>query len=114
LHPANRINGVRRGQHWRIPLVDPLLDSVFATMQKVPELQVLQVLLSRGTGPRFLDADVLKTTQTILRNGQEEVCLVIESRGDQMTAHTWLRETDGLVLRQDATFLGEQLILERD
>jgi hypothetical protein len=109
LHPVNRIEGLRRGQHWRMPRIDPLEQS----LRKLP---LVQTVLGEPPGVQMLQAEVLQETQP-LRWGFEDVpCLIIEYRGDQenLTAHTWVREGDGLVMRQDATLGGDQLILERE
>jgi hypothetical protein len=109
LHPVNRIDGLRRGQHWRMPRVDPLEQS----LRKLP---VVQAILGEPPGVQILRAEVLNEAQTLPWGLDEVPCLVIEYRGEQenLTAHTWVREADGLVLRQDATIGGDQLILERE
>jgi len=56
----------------------------------------------------------LQETRPLTYNGNEHACLVIEFRGENMTAHTWVRAGDGLVLRQDATVWGDSLVLERE
>jgi hypothetical protein len=101
LHPVNRVAGLRPGQHWRMPLVDPLRDALAAK-------------LGTNLGARFLDAEVLPKTEPVRWGGQEWSCLVIEYHGDDGTsARTWVRESDGLVLRQLATVQGERLVLQR-
>jgi hypothetical protein len=111
LHPLNRIRGLRRGQHWRVPLVDPLADSLNGMIQKDP---ALQVLFKRTPGIPTLRAEVLPRTEQIEYWGKFYGCLIIEYRGDNVTAHTWVRESDGLVLKQDATLFGDHLTLERN
>jgi hypothetical protein len=102
LQPVNRIQGLKPGQRWRIPLVDPLSDAVAATLPGLP------------SGPRVLDAAVLPETQLLSWDDQEVPCLVIEYTGDaDVSARTWVRESDGLVLRQEAR-QGDLLILQRD
>ena len=100
LHPVNRIAGLRHGQHWRMPLVDPLRDAVAG-------------ILGTRPGLRFLEADVLPESKTCLYNSKDWPCLVVEFRGEDMTARIWIREADGIVLRHEATVAGDELVLER-
>jgi hypothetical protein len=111
LHPLNRITGLRRGQHWTMPLVDPLGDSIAAMLQKNP---VAEMILKRSPSVRMLRAEVLPALQVLTWQHREVPCLIIEYQGDELVAHTWVRESDGLVLRQEATVWGEQLTLERE
>jgi hypothetical protein len=101
LHPVNRVTGLRRGQHWRLPLMDPLSVSMAATIGSTPTVS-------------YLDAEVLMETDTIRWNGQDWRCLVVQYTGNNRSAHTWVRESDGVVLRQDAMVEGDKLILERE
>ncbi len=112
LHPVNRITGLRRGQHWHMPLVDPLSDCLAARLKKNP---ALRVFLKKDPGIQILEAEVLAETKTMRwGGGHETTCLVIEYRdNDDISAHTWVRESDGLVLRQEATLGHDKLVLER-
>jgi hypothetical protein len=101
LHPVKRVLGLRRSQQWRMPVVNPVGDAVSA-------------YLGRSNENRFLDAQVFPETKPLLWDGKEWPCLVIEYRGDDLTAHTWVRESDGSVLRQDATVWGDTLVFDRD
>ena len=111
LHPVNRIRGLRRGQHWRVPMVDPLADSLYAMVQKDP---ALQALFKKNPGAPTLQAEVLLHSPQLQYARRYYGCLVIEYRGDNIIAHTWVRESDGLVLKQEATYWGDQIILERN
>jgi hypothetical protein len=92
LHPVNRVLGLHPGQHWRMPLVDPLSD-VLATIGKLPGTRSV---------PAALEAHVSQP-QNLPWAGQDVPCLVIEYRDeDDAIARTWVRESDGLVLRQEA------------
>ena len=71
-------------------------------------------MLKKNRGTAILHAEVLGGPRQIEYGGAYWGCLVIEYRGDDMIAHTWVRESDGLVLKQDATFWGDHLILERN
>jgi hypothetical protein len=112
LHPVNRIAGLRPGQHWRMPLVDPLADAVAA--------QVARDLPAFKPTPRFLNAQVLAEPQILMYEGREVPCLVIEYHGDDdLAARTFVRQSDGLVLRQEAmqksvTGAYDRVILQRE
>lgn len=101
MHPLNRIRGLRPGQQWTMPVVDPLGDFLSALQKGQPKDRVLQ-------------AQVLPETKLLTWNGREWQCLVIEYEGDDRSARTWLRVEDGLVLRQEATMYGERLVMERE
>jgi hypothetical protein len=111
LHPVNRITGLRPGQHWRLPLVDPLTDSVEAMVQKNP---ALQVLAQRAPRARILAAEVADESKPLHWEQRDVPCLVIEYRQDDFLARTWVRQSDGLVLRQEASIWGEKVVLERE
>jgi hypothetical protein len=101
LQPVNRILGLRPGQHWRLPLMDPLSDAVAAAFPGLPR------------GPQALDAEV--APDILSWDGQDVPCLVIKYTGDgDVTARTWVRESDGLVLCQEARQGGDLLLLQRD
>jgi hypothetical protein len=95
LQPLNRLQGLRPGQHWRLPLIDP-----FAA-----------VLPKSRPDVRILDADV--TSGTLDWHGQEVPCFVIDYRGNDATARTWVRAADGIVLQQEVALGSESLILRR-
>jgi hypothetical protein len=106
LHPVNRISGLRPGQRWRMPLVDPLADALAARLsQEIPAANI---------GPRSLEAQVLPDLQSMTWYNDEVPCLVIQYRGDDMSARTWVRQKDGLVLRQEATRDDDTIILQRE
>jgi hypothetical protein len=111
LHPVGRIQGLRPGQHWRAPVVDPLSDSLRAMAQRNP---VLQPFVKQDTGIRSLRAEVLPEVHTLFWQDEEVLCLVMEYSDRDFTAQVWVRESDGMVLRQIASVAGEKLVLERD
>jgi hypothetical protein len=89
MHLLNRVPGLRAGQHWRVPLLDPLggqLSFVPKTLS-MPELEA-------SVEPASL-----------AWNGADVACYRILYRKpgeDEVRASTWVRRRDGLVLRQEA------------
>jgi hypothetical protein len=123
LQPVNRIHGLRPGQTWRMPLVDPMADAVRAAVRTMLAKHLpgeagrfARTLLDRPqerTG--FLLARVLPQREVCSYNEAEHECWVVEyDGGDDMKAWTWVRVEDGLVLRQEARQNGESLIIQRE
>jgi hypothetical protein len=118
LHPVNRITGLRPGRSWQVPLFDPveLIASAKLEGKSDPALAtVLAWLQSNSSAPRFrkVTAVVLSETQTLAWNRAKQACLVIEYTEGELSAHTWVRERDGLVLQQEAKLRGDTLLLRR-
>jgi hypothetical protein len=109
MHPLDRIWDLEEGQHWRMPLSDPLADAVRGMLAKWP---VLSDMLSRK--PTYLDADVISRT---LRLGHKDVaCWTIDFREPgkpKVVARTWVRKSDNRVLRQEAAFESGRLVMTR-
>ena len=102
LHPVDRIQGLSLGKSWRMALVDPVHD---ALANLVPGAQ---------PGVSYLQARVLPEYRKLSWEDKEELCFVIEYSGEAVDARTWVLARDGTVLRQEARFHGEELILERN
>ena len=47
-------------------------------------------------------------------HGRDSVCWVIEYRDEELAVRTWVRVSDGRVLKQEAFRGGEHLTIERD
>ncbi len=97
MHLVNKINGLREGQTWTIPLMDPLAGNF--------------------TGPtiRELEAKVLR--DRLYWDKQDVACFRIDYRepGKQIAkARTWVRCRDGLVLQQEAQHLEREIVLIRE
>jgi hypothetical protein len=101
LHPVNKIQGLRPGQTWRVPVVDPL-DDLLASL--VPGGRKDTV---------YLRAKVLPDPKSFSWNNQDCECLVIEYTGEDMSAMTWVRRSDAWVLQQQVTKSGDTLLLRR-
>jgi hypothetical protein len=97
-HPVNRITGLRPGQSWRMPVVDPFA-AAFGFADAV----------------RHVNARVLPEPQVLQwKKRDPKICLVIEYEGEDEKASTWVEVGTGLVQRQEAAFAGHRLVLQRD
>jgi hypothetical protein len=103
LHPVNHIRGLRPGQRWRQPLVDPLRDSLAA-------------LPGISAGARFLQAHVLPQPETLTVGKDTMTCLVIEYTDGEgkTTARTLVEQDSERVQQQEANLEDGQWILTRD
>lgn len=99
LHPVHRIEGLRRGQSWAMPLVNVLEAST--------SLQSTDPVV-------WLQARVLPDTKPLIVDHKEYDCLIIEYRGDGHRASTWVDEKTGLVLRQEQSIGGDQWRMQRE
>jgi hypothetical protein len=64
-----------------------------------------------------LRAEVLPDTQVLRWKERDVPCLVIEYHSDDLTARTWVwqdNEDNGRVLRQEASFWGDNVVMVRD
>jgi hypothetical protein len=107
LHPVNRIVGLKTGQEWRVPMFDPIADSMAS--------------MSGGEGGvHFLKAKVRPQIEILRWSGGDVRCLVIdyheenEFKEDHLSAETWVREADGLVVKQVAYVSGSRWEMVRE
>jgi hypothetical protein len=103
LQPWNRLLDVQEDKRWQIRLFDPLMDSVGTLVPGA----------ARAATVRELEAGVLQGTQPWTWNNADVPCLVIEYRGDNITGKTYVRASDGLVIRQEMTRQDHTLALQR-
>jgi hypothetical protein len=102
LHPVNRIHGLRLGQSWRQPLVDPIGDAFGSLL---------------GGGVHYLDARVLPQPQVLQENDKDKTtCLVIEYEDEdgQFAGRTWVEQDSERVQQQEVIRAGELWIMKRD
>jgi hypothetical protein len=105
MHPLNKVTNLRDGQNWRLPDVDPLKTATAA-------------LVKQSTGQDFsfpaLFAEVRATTLVWADRAVD--CWLIEyhEAGKKVTARTWVRKADSLVLQQEAVRPGTHLVLRRE
>jgi hypothetical protein len=103
LHPVNRIHGLRPGQSWRQPMIDPFRDA-FAVLPGI------------NGGVSYVNARVQREPQVLkLGPGSETRCLVIEYEEDgKNIGSTWVEEGSERVQRQEASLEGDRWIMQRD
>ena len=107
LHPVNRIAGLRPGRTWQVPVFDPLSLVSSAKLEGNSDplvATILELVKSQQGAPRnrLLFAQVLPEPQFLQWRGRQELCWVIFYQGDELTARTWVRKDDDLVLKQEA------------
>jgi hypothetical protein len=108
---VNRINGVRAGREWVVHEVNPLAEAVAVLFrEKLSETGLSMPEKKRDP----LIARVSSTTQDMTWKDEPVPCWVIEYRDAEVKARTWVRASDGKVLKQEAFEKGEQLTVLRD
>jgi hypothetical protein len=114
LSPLNKIRGLTPGQRWRVPMVDPLSDALRTLAQAaVPGLVPDVPLLEAEVLSEIQELPQLKLRDRPPRRSGDR-CLVIQYSGDDISARTWVRQADNVVLRQEVTHHGDHMILDRD
>jgi hypothetical protein len=112
LQPVNRLGGVRGGLRWEVHESNPLQDAVSGLFKR--KLAENGIRLPEEKAKDSLVAEVGGAQQTLKVNGAEVSCWVIEYRRAEPVARTWVRASDGKVLRQEAFEKGESLTFERE
>jgi hypothetical protein len=108
MQPVGRLTGVRPGRRWAVHESDPVGDAIKA------------LLRAKGFAPPEerkgpLIGEVSADVRGLEWKGQPVGCRVIEyRRAGELEVRTWVRESDGTVLRQEAYLKGETLSVERD
>ena len=111
LQVVNRITGIRPRQEWVVHVVDPLSDAVALVAREQFEKAGVS-LPEKKREP--LVAQVSEATQEMKWKGEQVPCWVIEYRDAEVKARTWVRASDGKVLKQEAFDKGEHLTVLRD
>jgi len=101
MHLVNKLSGLREGQMWKIPLLDPL-----ASLKE-------KFIAAKGPSMPVLIAEV--KLDTLSWDKRPVACYKIEyyEPGKEIVARTWARKSDGLVIQQEASHLGFDMILTR-
>lgn len=97
-HPVNKITGLRPGQSWRMPAVEPLAAALGLTDA------VRHVNARVRPGPQVLQWGSRKP----------KTCLVIDYEGEDELGSTWVEVGTDLVQRQETAFAGKRFVLQRD
>lgn len=119
LHPVQRLRDLHPGREWQTPLFDPMTAlsgvRVEGKGKNDPIFLVISQLLRDRGGSKFrtLQARVLPETETLHCARMDVECLVIEYRSGELTARTWARQRDGLVVQQEASLQGDRMTLKR-
>jgi hypothetical protein len=112
LQPVNRLGGVHGGLQWKVYESNPLQNAVTDLIKK--KLAENGIRLPEEKRKDSLVARVGGSPQNLKVNGRDESCWVIEYRRAEPAARTWVRVSDGKVLRQEAFERGENLSFERE
>jgi hypothetical protein len=102
LAPPDRLPGLWVGRRWTSKTIDP------------------QSLITRGgifSGAAVSTKDAVHTVigiETISWNDEPSACFVVEDKLDGINGKTWVRQTDGQVLRQEAGFGNARVVMELD
>ena len=112
LQPVNRIAGIRPGQHWFVHEIDPLGQALAALFKE----KFGQGLSLPESKKEALEARVGDSQELLVwgKSREEASCWVIEYRSGEARAKTWVRASDGKVLRQEATLMDDRISLERE
>jgi hypothetical protein len=112
LQPVNRLGGVKPGHRWLVHENSPLDDALAALLRE--KAGEYGFKLPEEKKPEPLIARVLSDPQDLDRRDGPEACWVIEYRRTEVVARTWVRASDGKVLKQEAYRQGERLTIDRD
>jgi hypothetical protein len=116
MHPVPKVR-VRPGHRWRMPVMDPLTDALEPILQSIVEQvrpdQPIDWKKLLPPRPSFMDAEVLQELVTIEYYKEKVPCYVIEFRSEGRIARTYVRESDGAVMRQEVFSQGERIALIR-
>jgi hypothetical protein len=95
MHLLNKVSGLHEGQEWPIQLMEI---AGFSTMS-------LPIVMAKVSG------------ETLSWDGRDVSCYLIEYRElrkQKVHARTWVRQRDGVVLQQQAEYMGRELLFQRE
>jgi hypothetical protein len=100
MHLVNRVRGLHEGRTWKITLLDPFRG-------------LTEKFVGKGMTIPALIAVV--RSDTMSWDHKEVACYKIEYHevGKDVVGRTWVRRSDGLVLKQESSHHGFELILQR-
>jgi hypothetical protein len=117
LHPPRRFTDLAENQRWRVTFIDPL--AVLGLLAPLDASQggvLSKAGLDAGAAAWVLDAQVLPGTQMIDWDAEKKVaCHVIRCDGDGPIGPVtfWVRQRDGVVMREDFRLWGDEWSLVR-
>jgi hypothetical protein len=103
LQPMDRLPHLQSGQEWDMTLSEPLIDALSGVVPGLKDHSVKQ-----------LHAQVLAEEYSLPFGSRDESCHVIEYSGEEAHGKTWVRASDGLVLKQEFTMRDDDWVLFRD
>ena len=111
LQPVNRLTGLRPDRRLGGSRYDPLREAIAVLVKE----QAGQFGLTVPSEPRdALIGEVLSDQRILDWNEHQVACWAIEYRRDELVARTWVRVSDGKVLKQEAFRKGETMSIVRD
>jgi len=113
LLPQHKFPPLRSGQTWRVANIDPVSDALSGAMRQVIGKK-LGVSFPGTRQPKELLARVLPQTEVITVGDNTYTCRVIEYLADRVESKTWVDVEDGKVIKQEASGIGETLVLVRE
>jgi hypothetical protein len=93
--PWGRLYDLQENRTWRVIYFNPALDSLMHSVT------ALMPGLGRQLQMPVLEGGVRSGTEDLLWDSRETPCQVIEYRGEGTSGKTFVRKSDGLVLRQE-------------
>jgi hypothetical protein len=99
LNPALKMPSLKAGQSWSVPLID---------------VNGLSRALGQTGSEPTLNARVLDESPVLRWENKDGPCWIIEYEGKGIRGKTWVRQEDGLVLRQEAITGDNHWTLNRD
>lgn len=112
MQPVNRLAHIQGGKRWSVDETNPLQTAVMGLVKK--QIAGFGFRLPEDKKKESLVAEVDSSPQTLKWQEQDVPCWVIEYRRTEVIARTWVRVTDGKVLRQELFEKGEHLMFERE
>jgi hypothetical protein len=117
LQPGQKYPPLRPGQTWRATHVDPLFEAMAGAL-RVAVSDRLPGALPDGLGaprpPAVLLAQVQTDTEEVGGRDRVHTCRVIVFEGDGVRVRTWVDVADGRIVRQEAGYHGETIVLQRE
>jgi hypothetical protein len=113
LEPLHKYPPLRVGQTWRLSNVDTVSEGLaLAFRQAVTKKTGIEP--GGPAPPKEVRARVTPDTEEIVHREHRYSCRIVVFEADRIVAKVWIDVTDGKVIRQEATALGQVLVLQRD